>query len=443
MFVSFLGISFVIGAVAARSIKNTSDYFVAGARMPWFFLTGTFVASNVSAGLFLGATNMTGRHGYTIWCAYFTTSIGFFLAIAVIGVLVRRLASHYEIYDFADILATRYNSRPSGIRTVTTLILPIVYIPMLAAQFIALATIAGGIMGLPYHTVLTAIAVLVIAYTILGGMLGVVWTDGFQFIVLFLGLILAVPIAMKTVGGGDVAQGWTQLVNVSPDIFKWSTDDWPWFIVLGQFTWAFAAPIQPHLVTRFLTAKDEKQILIALPVCMTVGLIIYASTVPLGLLGRVATPELAEGGYYYMELARSQLGPWLGAFALAGIAAAALSTCSTALIVTGQQLIPGGVSKVVGTRGRRQARAHGGEGRNTNYWNNHLRHSVLRMVRYLLARVVIRLIVSFGVFCTHFRWLFLPVSKCDGGFGIHDRRRVHGINCVCYQQNLGNSLLHQ
>lgn len=338
LFVSFLGISFVIGAVAARSIKNTSDYFVAGARMPWFFLTGTFVASNVSAGLFLGATNMTGRHGYTIWCAYFTTSIGFFLAIAVIGVLVRRLASHYEIYDFADILATRYNSRPSGIRTVTTLILPIVYIPMLAAQFIALATIAGGIMGLPYHTVLTAIAVLVIAYTILGGMLGVVWTDGFQFIVLFLGLILAVPIAMKTVGGGDVAQGWTQLVNVSPDIFKWSTDDWPWFIVLGQFTWAFAAPIQPHLVTRFLTAKDEKQILIALPVCMTVGLIIYTSTVPLGLLGRVATPELAEGGYYYMELARSQLGPWLGAFALAGIAAAALSTCSTALIVTGQQL---------------------------------------------------------------------------------------------------------
>ena len=106
LFISFLGISFLIGALASRSVKSVSDYFVAGARMPWFFIVGTFVASNVSAGLFLGATNMTAVHGYAMWCAYFTTSIGFVLGIAVVGVLVRRLASHYEIYDFADILAT-------------------------------------------------------------------------------------------------------------------------------------------------------------------------------------------------------------------------------------------------------------------------------------------------------------------------------------------------
>jgi len=76
--------------------------------------------------------------------------------------------------------------------------------------------------------------------------------------------------------------------------------------------------------------------MIALPVCLTIGLLIYASTVPVGLLGRLTQPELAAGEYYYIELARQHLGPWLGAFALAGISAAALSTCSTILIVTGQ-----------------------------------------------------------------------------------------------------------
>ena len=338
LFLGFFGVSFLIGAIAAKSIKNVADYFVAGARMPWFLLTGTFVASNVSAGLFLGATNMTAKHGYAMWSAYFTTSIGFVLGIAIVGVLVRRLATHYEIYDFADILAARYCSSAGTIRVLTTVILPIVYIPMLAAQLIALATIAGSILDLPYHTVLTAIVVLVVAYTLLGGMLGVVWTDGFQFLVLFFGMVIAVPIAMKTVGSGDAGEGWTQIVALPPEIFQWSSDNWPWFLVLGQFAWAFSAPVQPHLVTRFLTARSEKDILIALPVCLIAGLIIYASTVPLGLLGRISTPELPQNGYYYLELARHQLGPWLGGFALAGIAAASLSTCSTALIVTGQQL---------------------------------------------------------------------------------------------------------
>ena len=338
LFLAFLGASFLIGVIAARSIKGVADYFVAGARMPWFFLTGTFVASNVSAGLFLGATNMSGRHGYAMWCSYFTTSIGFILGIAFVGVMVRRLASHYEIYDFADILATRYCSRGNAVRATTTVILPFVYVPMLAAQFMGLATIAGSIFDLPYHTVLSAIVLLVVAYTLLGGMLGVVWTDGLQFIVLLAGLILAVPLAMSAAGDGDTAQGWVRLNALGPEIFNWSTDAWPWYLVMGQFVWAFSIPVQPHLVTRFLTARDERTILIALPVCMTAGLLIYSSTVIVGLLGRLATPELAPGDYYYIELARTQLGPWLGAFALAGIAAAALSTCSTVLIVTGQQL---------------------------------------------------------------------------------------------------------
>ncbi len=306
--------------------------------MPWYFLTGTFVASNVSAGLFLGATNMTALHGYAMWCAYVTTSIGFLLSIAVVGVLVRRLASHYEILDFADILATRYCSRGKSVRAVTTLVLPIVYVPMLAAQFMGLATIAASIFDVSYHAMLTGIVILIVAYTLLGGMLGVVWTDGFQFIVLVLGLVVAVPVAMSAAGNGDPAEGWARLNTLGPDLFKWSTESWPWYLVLGQLTWAFSIPVQPHLVTRFLTARDERTILIALPVCLSAGLVIYASTVLVGLLGRLAAPELDSGAYYYIELARGQLGPWLGAFALAGIAAAALSTCSTALIITGQQL---------------------------------------------------------------------------------------------------------
>lgn len=336
IFSALLGVSFLIGTVAARSVRNVADYYVAGARMPWYLLTGTFVASNVSAGLFLGATNMTGRNGYAMWCAYVPTSIGFVLAIAVIGVLVRRLAVHHEIYDFADILATRYASRGGAIRALSALLLPLVYIPLLAAQFIALTTIAATMFDLPYPTLLAGIVLLVVGYTLLGGMLGVVWSDGFQFLVLLFGLVLAVPIGMAALGDGDPDQGWARIAALPLTRFQWTTPDWPGHLVLGQLVWLFAVPVQPHLVTRFLTARDERTILIALPVCLTASLLIYASTVPVGLLGWLTRPDLGPGEYFYIELARRHLGSWLGPFALAGICAAALSTCSTVLIVTSQ-----------------------------------------------------------------------------------------------------------
>ena len=338
IFLAILGASFFIGALAGRFVQNLSDFYVAGGKQPWYLLTGTFVASNVSAGLFLGATNMTARHGYALWAAYFTTSIGFVLSIAFTGVLVRRLAQHYEIYDFADILAVRYSSREPALRVLTAAFLPIVYIPLLAAQFMALTTIAATMFGLPYQALLTGIVLLVVGYTLLGGMLGVIWSDGFQFLVLLAGMILAVPIGMTAVGDGDPAAGWERIAALPDTLFQWSTPAWPWYLAAGQLVWIFAIPVQPHLVTRFLTARDERAILIALPICLTIGLLIYASTVPVGLLGRLTQPEIEAEGYYYVELARTHLGPWLGAFALAGISAAALSTCSTVLIVTGQLL---------------------------------------------------------------------------------------------------------
>ena len=338
LFIAFLGASFMIGSIASRYINNVSDYYVAGARMPWFLLVGTFVASNVSAGTFLGATNMSGSVGYALWAAFVPTSIGFVLGIAFVGVKVRRLAEKYEILDFADILAVRYNSKADWIRILTTLTLPLVYIPMLAAQLIGIGTIASGVFELPYTAILIAITTLIIIYTMLGGMLGVIWTDGFQFVVLLAGLLIAVPVAMSSYGGGNALHGWEMLSENWTGNHSWTTEKWPWFIALGQFVWLFSIPVQPHLVTRFLAAKDERTILTALPVCLVAGFIIFISIVPIGLLGSAVSQSAQDGTYYYINLTRTLLGPWLGAFALAGIAAAALSTCSTVLIVTGQSL---------------------------------------------------------------------------------------------------------
>jgi SSS family solute:Na+ symporter len=206
---------------------------------------------------------------------------------------------------------------------------------VLIAQFIALASIVSVLLDVSYTGSLLAISLVVVSYTLLGGMLGVIRADGVQFIILLVGLLVAVPLALSAAGAGDVKDGW-QKISQLPDIFAWTTPGLPWFAVLGQLVWLFAIPVQPHLVSRFLSARTEKDIVISLPICVSLTLFIYTATIPLGLAGRILEPDLDPGAYYYVVLAVNHFPVLIGALALAGIASAALSTCSTVLLIAGQ-----------------------------------------------------------------------------------------------------------
>ncbi|MBI4445406.1 MAG: sodium:solute symporter family protein [Acidobacteria bacterium] len=339
LYLGFFAITLSLGWLAGRQIKSEADFHVAGRRMTWPVLTGSFLAANVSIGLFLGGTNMAGNIGYAFWCAYFTTSIGFLIAIGFVGVLVRRLAGRYKIYSFADFLATRYSSRKVAIRCAVGALMSLMFIPYMAAQLTGLAAITVSVFNLPYALVLIVTSLFVIGYTLWGGMVGVVWTDTFMCLVLFLGMILAVPTGIAYVGDGSAEVGWQRLLEqLPPEIFTGVQPHWSWMALAGQLIWIFAVPSGPHLVTRFLTARDEQTVLKSLPLCVALGLFVYGSTVPTGLLGRLVAGPMGAQEYYYFALAERGLGAWIGGFALAGIAAAALSTCSTEMIITSQTL---------------------------------------------------------------------------------------------------------
>ena len=328
-------LSLAIGAFSSQSIRDTRDYYSAAGRMSWYMLVGTFMASNVSAGLFLGATNASGENGYAMWAAYFPTCMGYLLCIGFVGIWVRRLSNQYEIMDLTDVFYYRFQRRGEMVRSVSSIIVAFAYIPVLVAQFIALASIISALLDVPYGSSLLIISLVVVSYTFLGGMLGVIRTDGIQFIILVVGLLVAVPLSISAAGAGDTGSGWERMAEL-PDIFSWTTQGLPWFTVFGQLVWLFAIPVQPHLVSRFLAAKSEKDIVICLPICVAMTLIIYTATVPLGLAGRVLEPDLEQGAHYYVVMAVDHFPVVVGALALAGIASAALSTCSTVLMITGQ-----------------------------------------------------------------------------------------------------------
>jgi hypothetical protein len=56
-----------------------------------------------------------------------------------------------------------------------------------------------------------------------GGMLGVVWSGGFQFLALMIGSLLEVPITMSNYGDGDMLRGWQTLTESMSTDYTWIT----------------------------------------------------------------------------------------------------------------------------------------------------------------------------------------------------------------------------
>ena len=148
IFSTVLIITLVVGTLAGKKVKNVRDYYIAGGGTGAVLLTGTFLASNVSAALFLGATDVAAKTGYAFWCAYVPTSIGFLICLGYMGPAVRRLSRAREVFTFPDILCSRISSREKHIRLITALAIPVLYLPYVAAQLDGVASVLARIFKL-------------------------------------------------------------------------------------------------------------------------------------------------------------------------------------------------------------------------------------------------------------------------------------------------------
>jgi Na+/proline symporter len=345
VFVGVLLVTLAVGAWAGARVRDPRDYYIAGGGVGATLLTGTFLASNVSAALFLGATDVAAQVGYAFWWAYVPTAAGFLLCLGLVGPAVHRLARAHEVLTFPEVLAARFPSRGRALRALAALAIPLLYLPYVAAQLDGVGAVIGRILGVevtwlglgPREVGLCIVMAILLVYSLWGGMKAVVWTDLVQMGVLVCGIVLVVPLALSYLGDGDPSAGSRAALDAAPaGAFSVTSAGWPWSVALGQLVWLFAIPAQPHLLTRVLAARDEHAIRRALPWCLLGMLIVYLSTVPIGLVGRALVPELGAGQHYYVEVALLALGPVAAGFALAGVAAAALSTGDTEVVLAGQ-----------------------------------------------------------------------------------------------------------
>ena len=193
----YMGILLLIGLYSGKKVNSMKDFLVAGRRLPLWMATATLLATWFGAGSSMGVSATVYSDGIK---GVLADPFGASLSLMLAGVFMVGLLRKKKYLTVTDIISERFG-RGAGIYASFWMI-P-VYVGWIAAQLLGMGTILHVITGISVFKGTLIGAVVVLIYTVSGGMWAVTLTDVVQVSLLAIGLVIIMPFAIAEAGGFD------------------------------------------------------------------------------------------------------------------------------------------------------------------------------------------------------------------------------------------------
>jgi SSS family transporter len=320
--VGFLLIQVAIGVWASRRIQSEEDYFVAGRRLGTPVLALSLFATWFGAETCLGASGAVYSDGLSGARA---DPLGYALCLVLMGLFLAVRFSEGRFLTLGDLYRRRYGVPAE--RLAVAIIVPSTLI-WGAAQVRALGHVLASTSALPVETAVLVSAVLVVAYTFVGGLMGDVATDVVQGLFLSFGLVVLLVVSLSQLTGGaalDAALSADRLRIVPRGESVWMQLD-RWSVpILGSL-------VSQELIARVLAARSPAVARRASLISCGVYLVVGAAPIALGLLGPALLPGLSDPEQLLPTLAAERLPHALYMLFSCSLMAAILSTIDSILL---------------------------------------------------------------------------------------------------------------
>ena len=350
----FFLILLAIGWVASQSAsRNTSEYFLGGRSMPWWLLGISMVATTFSAdtpNLVAGLVREGGVANNWAWWAFLITGM---VTVFIYAKLWRRS----EVVTDLGLYELRYGGKAASfLRGFRALYLGILFNCLIMGTVTLAGIKIGSIMlGLEPWVIVLSISVIVVIYSSLGGIKGVIWADFFQFGIAMTGAFYAAYIVLQEPEIGSLQALITHpnvvpKLNLIPDLSDTSLLLTLFIIPIAVQWWAVWYPgSEPggggYIAQRMLAAKDEEN---AIGASLLFNVAHYALRpwpwIIVALASIIIYPDLASIKAEFPNIKDQYLGDdiaypamltklgkgWLG-LVVASLIAAIMSTLSTHL----------------------------------------------------------------------------------------------------------------
>ncbi|MCD8405536.1 Na+:solute symporter [Tenacibaculum dicentrarchi] len=265
--IGFFLISLLIGVWASKSAgKSSADFFLSGRNMPWWLLGVSMVATTFAAdtpGLVTELVRKNGVSGNWVWWAMLLTGM---LTVFFYAKLWRKsgITTDLEFYEL------RYSGKMAGfLRGFRAIYLGVIFnIIAMAGVCLAGAKIANILLGISQGEMLIYSSIIVVIYSSLGGLKGVLLTDFVQFILAMIGSVWAMVyiVNMPEINGLSNLLSHPNVsgkLNMLPDFSNTESLITLFIIPFAVQWWSTWYPgAEPggggYIAQRMLAAKDEK-----------------------------------------------------------------------------------------------------------------------------------------------------------------------------------------
>jgi len=324
------------GVFFARRQKNTERYFTAGHAVPWWAIAASIVATETSTITFISVPGIAWAQGGDF--RFLQLVFGYVIARVIISAVFMPWYFAGELVTVYELLQTRFGAPVKALA---------------AALFVVMRTIADGVRLLltafviaavlksaGISTSIIALGVVMILFTLMGGIEAVVWIEVVQLAIYIGGAIAVAVVLIRDVGldhaiALGAAQQKFRLFDFSFDLTKTFTF---WAGVIGgTFLTLSTHGTDQYLVQRYLCTDRPRSAARALLVSGAVVFVQFAGFLFIGVLLFAfygARAPVSAPDQVFPHFIANHLPPGLSGLVVAAILAAAMSSSLSAIAAT-------------------------------------------------------------------------------------------------------------
>ncbi len=318
LFLYFFGM-LGIGIHSALKIKKPDDFYLAGKKNKTLYISGSLLATIIGSSAILGTINLSYSQGWAAAWLMLCASIGCFALLPM-----AKYVSRYGKYTLPQLVGDFYGKNAE---LVCSLIIPIAWIGVIAAQIIGAAMIISGYVGISYELAVLFAGVIFILYTMIGGQISVIKTDFVQTIMIFVGLFIFALFLHKHAPIDSIA--------TIHQTFPFNQHFTPWNLVVLLFTYSATFFVGPDIYSRLFCAKNERTasksvLLTAILLFFFAFLIAFVGVSLAHLFPNIDSTKTIS----LITAIDTYLPAWVSGLVIAAFLSAVLSSASTTLLTS-------------------------------------------------------------------------------------------------------------
>ena len=323
--VIFMAISLAIGIYTYTQVRGSSTrYTVCNKSLPFLIIGTALLAQAVDGNATLGNVSLTYTSG--VWTG-FMIPLGLALSLFFVGRFLAAPLNRMNLLTLPEFFYRRYDKQTELLVSILTIVC---FTVLIAGNLSAVAWVLSVVSGINYLPALLITTLVIVIYTIAGGLYSAIWTDFFQIHVALVGFVVSAIWLIYTRGWSLLSAVPAEKIDLSGlvSLHSGALSNWAGMIAL-----AFGNAMALDFMERVFAAKSPDTARRACYYAGALTLVIGFSATLLGVASISSVQNANDPRMVLPILGVTVLPYWMGVFVFIGVLGASMSTANGAMLV--------------------------------------------------------------------------------------------------------------